>query len=156
MEHGALLRLHGLPQGALIAALDEASDAHLITSVPERSGYYRFIHALVRETLYDELATLERLKLHLRVGALLEELYADNPAPHLAELAHHFGQAAPVGGDVKAIAYAVQAAERGTRLLAYEEATRHYQRAAAARLARTRRAAPTIRVAAGAWPGSAA
>jgi DNA-binding CsgD family transcriptional regulator len=125
----ALLRLHDLPHGALLAALGEASDAHLIVPVPEQSGYYRFVHALVRETLYDELPTLERLHLHQRVGALLEELYADDPEPHLGELAHHFGQAAPIGGHAKAIAYAVQAAELGIRLLAYEEAVRHYERA---------------------------
>jgi DNA-binding CsgD family transcriptional regulator len=125
-----LLRLGDLTQDALFTGLDEAINAHLITSVSGMTGgRYRFVHDLVRETLYEELPTADRIRLHLRVGAMLETLYGANLESHLAELSHHFSQAAPVGGLDKAIDYAVRSADRNMRLLAYEEAVRHYQRA---------------------------
>ena len=87
------------------------------------------MHDLVRETLYDELPTSERMRLHQRVGTILEEVHAADLELHLAELAYHFSQAAPVAGPEKAIDYALQTAQRSLRLLAYEEASRHYDHA---------------------------
>src|SRR5206468_2800637 len=77
-----------------------------------------------RDTLYDELAPGRRVQLHRRVGDALEELYADNVEPHLAELAHHFYESARPDVAEKALAYARRAAERSLGLLAYEEAAR--------------------------------
>ena len=124
-----LLRLGDPPQDILLMALDEAISAHLIGLHADTAGRYRFVHALVRETLYDELPTLERVRLHLEIGAMLEALYAANLDAHLDELSHHFGQAAPLAGHEKAIDYTMRAAERNMRLLAYEEASRNYERA---------------------------
>src|SRR5207244_1311371 len=73
--------------------------------------------------------THRRIRLHRRIGEVLEELYSKSLDPHLAELAHHFYQAAPGGDTDKAVHYAVRAAERATGLLAYEEAVGHYERA---------------------------
>jgi DNA-binding NarL/FixJ family response regulator len=124
-----LLRLGNFNQDMLLATLDEAMKAHLITTLPEIAGRYRFVHALVRETLYDELPTVEQVRLHRQVGMTLETLHPADLEERLAELAHHFSQAA-AGGEVnKAIDYTVRAAERNMRLLAYEEAARHYERA---------------------------
>ena len=60
---------------------------------------------------------------------MLEKLYGDAIEPYLDQLAYHSFMAAP-GGDVeKAMDYAVKAAERASRLLAYEDAAMHYERA---------------------------
>ncbi|MFL6221310.1 MAG: tetratricopeptide repeat protein [Actinomycetes bacterium] len=48
---------------------------------------------------------------------------------HVAELAHHFAQAAAAGDAAKALAYAREAGERAMGLHAYEEADAHYRRA---------------------------
>jgi hypothetical protein len=40
----------------------------LVSSVPGARGRLRFGHALIRETLYDELTTLRRVQLHRRTG----------------------------------------------------------------------------------------
>jgi predicted ATPase len=40
--------------------------------VPGRAASYRFSHALVRTTLYDELTTSRRRRLHRDVGRALE------------------------------------------------------------------------------------
>jgi DNA-binding CsgD family transcriptional regulator len=125
-----LLRLGDLPQDELLTGLDEAVNAHLITPIPGATvaGRYRFVHDLVRETLYEDLATVERAALHQRVGLMLEALYAAEIETHLAELAHHFAQAVPGAATGQALDYTLRAAERSMRLLAYEEASRYYER----------------------------
>src|SRR6185436_20830296 len=109
--------------------LDEAMAARVIGELPHGVGQYNFVHALIRETLYDEISTARRVRFHLRIGETLERLYANSLESHLTELAHHFFQAAHAGNNEKAIDYAKRAAERATRLLAYEEAAGHYERA---------------------------
>jgi DNA-binding SARP family transcriptional activator len=121
--------LEGLSQvvaDELVELLDEAVRERLLTSVPDARGRLRFAHALIRETLYDQLTTPRRVQLHRSAGHALEVLYAQDPEPQLAELAHHFFEAAP-GGDVdKALEYAQRAGARALKLLAYEEAARLY------------------------------
>ena len=113
----------------LLEILDEALAARVINEMPRTVGHYSFSHALIRETLYDEISTMRRLRLHRRIGEALEKIYAHALENHLAQLAYHFLQAAP-GGDVdKGINYAIGAAQRALRLLAYEEAASHYERA---------------------------
>ncbi|MEE8467974.1 MAG: AAA family ATPase, partial [Planctomycetota bacterium] len=117
-------------EATLLDALDEALASRLIAErKDERTATYEFSHALVRQTLYEELSAPRRVLLHRRIGEALESLFGDNPGPQLAELAHHFFQAAP-GGDVhKAIDYAVRAGERSASSAAYAEAIAHYERA---------------------------
>jgi class 3 adenylate cyclase/DNA-binding CsgD family transcriptional regulator len=120
-----------LPDDAddLLDLVSEAEAARLVEAVPGALGRYRFAHALIRETLYAELRTARRVRLHRRVGETLEQQYRTHPEPHLAELAHHFAEAAP-GGDVdKAVHYARWAAERAAAQYAYEDAARWYQSA---------------------------
>jgi predicted ATPase/class 3 adenylate cyclase len=113
----------------LLDVLEEAVAARVITEVPRLHGRYIFSHALIRETLSEELTATRRIRLHRRIGEALEELYGPNPEPHLAELAYHFFEAAQ-GGDVdRAIAYAVRAGNRAVELMAHEEAVRHYETA---------------------------
>jgi len=113
----------------LLDLLEEAVAARVVATVPRLLGRYAFSHALIRETLYEELSTTRRVRLHRQIGEVLEQLYATSLEPHLAELAYHFFEAAP-GGDVRrAVDYATRAAERATARLAYEEAAGHYDRA---------------------------
>jgi class 3 adenylate cyclase len=115
-------------ESALLDALEEALAARLIRERAQAAGY-EFTHALIRQTLYEELSAPRRVLLHRQIGERLEALYVRDPGPHLAELAHHFFQAAP-GGDVdKAVDYAVRAGERAVSVAAFEEAVGHYDRA---------------------------
>ena len=110
----------------LLEALEEAMAARVIAELPRATDQYWFSHALIRETLYEELNTTRRIRLHRQIGDALEELDAEGNLP---QLAYHFCEAAP-GGDVdKAVDYAVRAAERATDLVAYEEAVVHYSAA---------------------------
>ncbi|MGI8553749.1 MAG: ATP-binding protein, partial [Dehalococcoidia bacterium] len=126
----AILERSGVLAGEeLLEALDEALAARLIEREGDTLSRYRFAHDLIRETLYEGLPETERVRLHRRVAETLERLHGPGRGRYLAEIAHHYLRAAP-GGDVqKAVNYATHAAERATRLLAYEEAVSHYQHA---------------------------
>lgn len=112
----------------LLPLLDEALGAQLIDQKSETISHYRFIHALVRETLYEDLPLPVRVALRERVGAAIERLYKANLEPHLAELADHFFKALPGSKKDKAIHYARRAGERAIALFAYEEAVVHLAR----------------------------
>ena len=113
---------------ALLDLLDEAIAAQLVEE-GTAFGHYRFSHALVQETLYTELSTARRVRLHGQVGEALEQLQAANLTPYLGELAQHYFQAAAAGFAPKAIDFAVRAAERAMEQVAYEDAVDHYNRA---------------------------
>jgi len=86
------------PEMELLESIDEGLDAHLIQDVPGQGDIYQFSHALVQQTLRERLSTSRRVRLHSRIGETLETLYGDQPGDHAAELAYHFGEAAPVAG----------------------------------------------------------
>jgi DNA-binding winged helix-turn-helix (wHTH) protein/tetratricopeptide (TPR) repeat protein len=126
-----------LPRERVSELLEEAVEANIVTDDPAARGrasplplgHYTFSHALIRSTLYEELTSPQRARLHRKVGEVLEAVYGADSEAHLSELAHHFFQAA-AGGDVeRSINYSVRAAERALGLLAHEESVAHYQRA---------------------------
>ncbi len=124
-----LQRVAELSEERLLETLDEAIAARVVGDVPESIGRYRFSHALVRETLYEELNTPRRVRLHARVGAVLEELHRGADGPHLAEISHHCFQAVQAGGVERAVEAATRAGEWAVGRLAHEEAALHYERA---------------------------
>jgi len=113
----------------VLDALETAEEGRLVeaTSGPAR---FTFIHALVRSTLYDEIPTTRRLRLHRRVAQALEPRAAGDENV-LPSLARHYCEAAALGETDKAIRYATQAAEQAHANLAYEEAADLYERALA-------------------------
>jgi class 3 adenylate cyclase len=111
---------------ALLEALEEAMAARVIAELPRATDQYWFSHALIRETLYEELSTTRRVRLHRQIGEALEELDAEGNLP---QLAYHFAEAAP-GGDVeKAVVYARKAGEKAVALFAWEDAVTQFERA---------------------------
>ena len=104
----------------------------MVAEVPGGLGRWRFTHALVREVLYEGLPAARRVRLHGRVGEALEAVYAADPGPHLAELAHHFVAAAPGGEVARAVRAATLAGRRALDQLAWEEAAGLFERALAA------------------------
>ena len=127
----ALEPLSEISGDLLLELLDEAIAARVINEVPQAVGQYSFVHALIRETLYDEISIARRVRFHRRIGETLEKLYANSLDSHLPELAYHFFQASPAGNSDKAIDYEVRAAKRAISLLAYEDAAGNLDRARA-------------------------
>ncbi|HRP28056.1 MAG TPA: AAA family ATPase [Burkholderiaceae bacterium] len=112
-------------EDALLAALEEALAEHLIEPVPDSHGF-RFAHALIRETLYDEMLGVRRARLHLRIGEALERRRGRDDAGAWPQLAYHFSEAG-AGAAAKALDYARRAGEHAGRLLAFEEAARLHE-----------------------------
>ncbi len=118
-----------LGRDKILERLTLASEARLVEEVADVLGRFRFAHALVRETLYEDLTPTTRAQLHRQVGQALERLHADAVDPPLTELAHHFYHAAPLGGASTAIRWAIAASERAERLVGWEEAIAQLERA---------------------------
>jgi class 3 adenylate cyclase len=117
----------------LLEAVEEALAARVITEVPQSVGRYSFAHALIKETLYEELTATRRVRLHQQVAEELEALYGDAAEEHADELAHHYGQAAAIGGPEKLVQYATAAGRLAASRHAYEEAVRYFKTALMAR-----------------------
>jgi class 3 adenylate cyclase/tetratricopeptide (TPR) repeat protein len=116
----------GIDEDTMLDVLDEALGAQVVRERRERPGTYEFNHALIRQTLYGELSTPRRVRMHRRVGEALERSFADSIEAHLPELAYHAYEAAP-GGDVdKAVEFSRRAGDRAMGQVAYEEAARSY------------------------------
>jgi tetratricopeptide (TPR) repeat protein len=132
-----LEQLSGLSAGELLDVLDVGIAARLVAAVPGAPGRLRFSHVLIRDALYEGIPAGRRLRLHQQAGEALEAFYQQDLDPHLAELAHHFFEAAAGGDAGKAVGYAERAGRRAIALLAYEEAARLFKMALAVlRLAR--------------------
>ena len=120
-ELDVVRRAAGVADSELLARLDEALRYGMIEELPSRTLAYRFTHELVRRALYDRLSGARRAELHLRVGEALEGAEASTGRA-LADLAHHFAAAAPLGGARRGVDYNVLAARAATSALAFEEA----------------------------------
>src|SRR6185503_15602134 len=83
----------GLSELDLFSALEEAV---AVSVIEQRSALgagvsFRFMHALFRQTLYEELFAPRRIRLHQQVARALEQVHARR-LPDAAELAEHFAQ----------------------------------------------------------------
>ena len=111
--------VHGTGEDEVLGALDEAVQARLLSEVG--AGAYRFSHALVRSTLYDEMGLTKRVRVHRRVGEALETVQPDD----VRALAHHFTMAAAGGqGADRAARLNVLAAQQAQASLATQDAKR--------------------------------
>ena len=125
-------------------ALEPALRSGLVEEVASTRLAYRFTHELVRRALYDRLSGLRRAELHLRVGEALEAQFGSPSGRALADLAHHFAAAAPIGGPERAVDYGLLAAQSASAALAYEEAAAHLRIALRIGIADPRRRAETL------------
>jgi class 3 adenylate cyclase len=126
----ATVEAAGGPTGdALFDALDEATQHGLIREVRGTAGRYAFSHALMRSALYEELSTNRKVRMHWKVGEVLESRFASSIDSHLDELAYHFGEGALAGDPMQAVDYAQRAGDRSMDDLAFEAAAAHFERA---------------------------
>ncbi|MBI1815731.1 MAG: AAA family ATPase [Deltaproteobacteria bacterium] len=105
--------------------LAEAHAARIISEMPDEGGWLRFMHAVIRDTVYEDLSPTERARLHRAAADALESL----PDGDFNELSHHLLQAIPTGTAARALDVTIRAARTATGRLAHEEAARSYQRA---------------------------
>jgi len=125
----ALQKVSDRSTNSLLEVLDAAAAEHIVEEARGAMGNMRFRHALIRDTLYDEIPATRRVRLHAEAAGALEVVYSGNLEPHLAELAHHFYEAAAAGTVPQAVAYARRAGDRALAMLAFEEAASLYEMA---------------------------
>lgn len=117
-----------LREEELLDALEEAMRAQLVREEREVGEVvYDFVHALIREVLYERLSLRRRMTFHQKVGETLERQYAGRLEAVFEDLAHHFTRAPHGEGLEKAIRYSLEAARKAMSLFAHEEAVRYYQ-----------------------------
>jgi DNA-binding SARP family transcriptional activator/tetratricopeptide (TPR) repeat protein len=104
---------------AVVDVVDMAIAAGLVEQLRPDSSRCRFVHAVVRDAVYDGASGVRRIEWHRRIALAMEARYGD---ALLADLAFHFGRAAPLGEVANAVHYARSAAGRSMRLFAYEDA----------------------------------
>lgn len=96
---------------------------------PVAPGGFRFAHALIRETIYDDIVPARRVRLHCAIGIALEVRHANRPEAALSALAYHFLRGQSDADASKALAYARRAGARAFDLCAYEDAVGHFEQA---------------------------
>ena len=76
-----------MTEDCLFEVLGEALAARVIEELAQSVDRYQFTHALIQETLFGELSTTRKVRLHARIAQALEELYGDDADAHAAESA---------------------------------------------------------------------
>jgi tetratricopeptide (TPR) repeat protein len=125
--------IEDMTEDRLLEVLEEALAARVIEELPRIVSRYQFTHALIQETLLEELTLTRRVRLHARIAEALEAMYGAQAEAHAAELAHHFGEAESVLGTGKLVKYSLLAGEKALAAYAWEEALAHFQRGLAAK-----------------------
>jgi predicted ATPase len=118
--------LTDVDEDPLLDLLDAAVAAAVIVE-SDTADRYRFAHALIQHTLYDELSPTRRARAHQRVAEALEARAALPDAAMLGELAHHWVAATRPADLDKALSYVRRAGDAARDALAPDDAIRWYQ-----------------------------
>ncbi|MGW5581170.1 ATP-binding protein [Micromonospora chokoriensis] len=103
-------------EASTLEAVEVGLTAGLLTE--PAPGRVRFVHGLVRDTIYTDLSHLRRTRLHARVADATRRLApTDYPS-----LAYHYARAASADTAPLAVDYAIRAAELAERRYAYDTA----------------------------------
>lgn len=105
--------------------LDTAVEHRLVAAVDDAARSYRFVHPLIRETLYDELAVGTALRFHAAAAQALEQ---HSPGA-VGAIAEHLWLAAELVAPDRPVAYLRAAAEEALAVFAHDEAERQLRRA---------------------------
>ncbi|WP_249402216.1 ATP-binding protein [Streptomyces sp. YIM 121038] len=95
----------------VLDAVEAATSAGFLAASEEAAEQVRFAHALVHETVYDDLSRPRRARLHTAVAETLERLRPDAVATDDA-LAHHYLSAGTRATAARAVTHASRAARR--------------------------------------------
>jgi len=127
-EFAVLGAMTGLDEDALLTVIEEALEAQAIVEVKGKAvAAYVFSHALVRQTLYEELSLPRKQRLHARAADAIETVHVRNLSSHTASLATHYRLAGAAGNPEKAVEYSLRAGDVAQAAFAHEDAVNHLE-----------------------------
>jgi tetratricopeptide (TPR) repeat protein len=127
-EFEVLGHMSELVENAMVPAVEEGlSNRILVESRGGNRQRYAFTHALVRQTLIEELSPPRRHLLHLKAAQAIEAVHELNLEPHVAAVANHYRMAGFAAE--KTIEYSIRAGSAAYAVFAYEEAGAHWRTA---------------------------
>ena len=126
VQHRLLSSVAGIDDRRLAASLREAV-AQQILEIDD-GGSYRFRHALLRESVYEDLLPGERVELHAAFAAALDTdpTLAGERVEVAGLVAHHWYEAHEL---VRAFAASVKAGVAAEQAWAFADAYQHFERA---------------------------
>ncbi len=142
-ELDVLAQVSDAPADQVAEVLEQAIGAHIVVESGS-VGHYSFAHALIRETIYEQLSRTRRAQLHRMIGEAIESVSGEDAADRASALAYHFSAA---GDAAKAYEYNARAAAAASEVYAIEPALAHYTAAldAAAQLRLAPDSEPALR-----------
>ena len=105
-----------------LTGLERLDLIHARTLQPDLE--YVFKSALTQEVVYSGLLKKERLKIHERIGRVIEQLFADRLPEFYETLAFHYKQSNSV---IKAVDYLMKAAEKSLKRYSVQESHAYYK-----------------------------
>ncbi len=112
----------------VLDVLELATAAAVVSERKNSPGSYRFSHALIQRTLYQDMGGARRARTHHRVAEALEATrFGDRGGS--AELARHWMAATRPTDDAKALHYVIRAGDEALAALAPEDAIYWYKQA---------------------------
>ncbi len=124
-----LVMVTDVPEDDLLELLEQAVERSVLLESASAPGRFLFAHALINHTLYVNLGTTRRARLHRRVAEALELLPGSDPGARVAELALHWAKVGSGSDLPKAVGYARAAGERALEELAPDAALRWFEQA---------------------------
>ncbi|HUG14136.1 MAG TPA: AAA family ATPase, partial [Thermomicrobiales bacterium] len=112
--------LGGVSDDALLAAVEQAETANFLT-ITSNGLAVRFVHALIRDALYESVPPSRRLNWHRRIAEILEQTAGASPD----SVAYHFQAAS----DPRAATWLIRAGESAERAYAWTTAAARFEAA---------------------------
>jgi DNA-binding SARP family transcriptional activator/tetratricopeptide (TPR) repeat protein len=134
-DEDVLIAMLPLPESTVVATLNAATRAGLLSEGVSTRRSLRFVHALVATALCDGVESSGRTRLHEAAALALQQVLTEPPPDAVVQLARHFSLA---GRPEDAQRWSVQAGDDALGQLAPAEAATHYRVALDLALARDR------------------
>jgi class 3 adenylate cyclase/tetratricopeptide (TPR) repeat protein len=114
-----------LGERELEGALEEAAQVGVIQETSHDA--YAFDHALTQQSIYEEISSRRRRRVHLAAAEALDQLPEARRSARVTDIARHFLEA---DDPERAMRYAILAGDSAEKVFAHEEAELQYRRAA--------------------------